>query len=512
MLFESEYKNMYFYDPMVKNTQWCHPVLNYIIKLHDRALDIEQWYANLTEAPIQINDYGPVSKAEVTYYYHKYKLLRENGFFLPPDTEHLLSGRLSPTQIKSSLANTRQVTFEVVDYCNLDCAYCAYGKFYNSNEQRGNKQLSTGTAKTVLNYLHDLLNSSLNQSHHQAFYIGFYGGEPLLNFSFIRDIAAYARQLKLIHNYFRFNMTTNGLLLGKYMDFLVEHDFDLLISLDGDEYNNSYRIFRDGKPAYPEILKNIDALAAKYPNYFKNNVNFNSVIHNRNTVPGLHHYFKTRFAKIPSITELNPTGIAPAMRDEFRKTYANIGATLFQAEDYSLLEKDMFLKLPNIRGMKTFLQQCSGFIFNDYNDVAAAGNKTNDGKPTKQTAQIPTGTCIPFSRKIFITVQGKILPCERIGQQYSLGTADEKKIDLDFEKIAGIYNSYFDHLKKQCCSCANWEACLQCIFYLNIDQPQPHCSGLLNDEEFAQYLSTQLSYLEKNPQTYRKVLKEVRLV
>jgi len=510
VLLESQNKNKYLYDPTVKSTQWCHPVLYHILRLHRQGLDVEQWYGELNDVPVQIEDYGAASKPEIAYYYRKYRLLRENGFFSPPDTGTLLSGRLSAGQIKASLANTRQVTFEVVDYCNLECAYCAYGKFYNINEQRGNRQLSAGTAKTVLNYLLDLLNSPLNQSHQQVFHIGFYGGEPLLNFPFIREVVAYARQLKPLHNHFQFNMTTNGLLLGKYMDFLVEHDFDLLISLDGDEYSNSYRVFKDGTPAYREVLKNIDGLAAKYPAYFKDRVNFNAVIHNRNTAPGLHHYFKTQFDKIPSISELNPIGVAPAMREEFRKTYSNIGTTLFQAEDYSLLEKDMFLNLPNIRGMKSFLQQCSGFIFNDYNDVAAAGNKTEAGKPPKHTAQIPTGTCIPFSRKVFITVQGKILPCERIGQQYSLGAADEKKVDLDFEKIADTYNTYFDRLEKQCCSCANWEACLQCIFYLNMDQPQPRCSGLLNDEEFARYLSTQLSYLEKNPQTYLKVMKEVR--
>lgn len=510
MLFESQTKNKYLYDPSVKNTQWCHPVLYHIIQLHNQGLDVDRWCGELNDKPIQITDYGPAAKTEIAYYYQKYKLLLENGFFIPRDTGHLLSGRLSAGQIKASLANSRQVTFEVVDYCNLECAYCAYGKFYNVKEQRGNRQLSPDTAKNALNYLLDLLNSPLNQSHQQVFYIGFYGGEPLLNFPFIREVVAYARQLKPLHNHFRFNMTTNGLLLEKYMDFLAENNFNLLISLDGDEYSNSYRVFKDGTPAYGEISRNIDALAAKYPTYFKKEVTFNSVIHNRNTVPGLYHYFKAHFDKVPSMSELNSTGIAPAMREEFRKTYANIETTLFQAEDYSVIEKDMFLNLPNTRGMKSFLQQCGGFIFSDYNEAAAAGNKTETGKPPKQTARIPTGACIPFSRKMFITVQGKILPCERIDQQYCLGTADEKNVNLDFEKIAGTYNAYFDRLKKQCRSCANCEACLQCIFYLNMDEPQPRCSGLLNDAEFARYLSTQLSYLEKNPQKYFKIMKEVR--
>lgn len=34
---------------------------------------------------------------------------------------------------------------------------------------------------------------------------------------------------------------------------------------------------------------------------------------------------------------------------------------------------------------------------------------------------IPTGTCIPLVKRMFVTVTGKILPCERIGQQFALG-------------------------------------------------------------------------------------------
>lgn len=41
---------------------------------------------------------------------------------------------------------------------------------------------------------------------------------------------------------FQYNMTTNGVLLHKHIDYLVENGFRLLISLDGDKINHSYRI------------------------------------------------------------------------------------------------------------------------------------------------------------------------------------------------------------------------------------------------------------------------------
>ena len=75
-----------------------------------------------------------------------------------------------------------------------------------------------------------------------------------MNFAFIKEIVNYVKQLKLQHNRFSFSMTTNGVLLKKHMDFLYENDFNLLISLDGDEKNNAYRVFVNGKPSYETIL------------------------------------------------------------------------------------------------------------------------------------------------------------------------------------------------------------------------------------------------------------------
>ncbi len=510
-LIESKKQNKYFYDQKVKSTQWCHPLLYYILKLHQRGMDVHQWYNKLTvdpQDPIQLEDCGTFAKEEIAYYYRKYTLLRQNGFFSGIDTRHYLSKRLTADQVKSSLANTRQVTFEVVDYCNLECEYCTYGKFYDNYDRREKNKLSPAAAKTFLNYLVDLLNSPLNQSHDRLLYLGFYGGEPLLYFPFIREIVDHACQLNMVHNRFCFNMTTNGLLLEKYMDFLVEHNFLLLISLDGNEYNNSYRVLKDGTPAYQHILKNVNALKSKYPDYFESRVNFNAVFHNRNSVADIHHYFKTRFNKMPAISELNPSGVRASMREEFWKTYANVNASVSQLEDYSVVEKDMYIRLPNIKGVSTFLDQCSGFTFSDYNDLLAS---IKEGKTGQREPRLPTGTCLPFDRKVFITVNGKILPCEQIGHQYGLGTVEKNKVELDFEKIAETYNRYYDKLKDQCCACANAEACLQCIFLLNIDAPNPKCDGLFNKEELSQYMATQVSYLEENPQHYLKIMKEVRL-
>lgn len=58
--------------------------------------------------------------------------------------------------IKLSLANTPQITFEVTDACNLSCRYCAYGDLYSDYDDRENKMLSVDKAIRLLSYINQL--------------------------------------------------------------------------------------------------------------------------------------------------------------------------------------------------------------------------------------------------------------------------------------------------------------------------------------------------------------------
>lgn len=55
-------------------------------------------------------------------------------------------------------------------------------------------------------------------------------------------------------------MTTNATLVHKHIDFLVENEFKLLISLDGNEVNHSYRVFNNNKNSHKTVIKNIDII------------------------------------------------------------------------------------------------------------------------------------------------------------------------------------------------------------------------------------------------------------
>ena len=122
---------------------------------------------------------------------------------------------ITSEDVKRSLSNSPQLTFEITDACNLKCEYCGYGKFYSDYDERKSTRLSPQRAKVLLDYQRSLWGSELNISHNQNVYISFYGGEPLMNVPFIKEIVSYIEEPDCPSRSFTFNMTTNGLLLDR---------------------------------------------------------------------------------------------------------------------------------------------------------------------------------------------------------------------------------------------------------------------------------------------------------
>ena len=285
-------------------------------------------------------------------------------------------------------------------------------------------------------------------------------------------------------------MTTNGLLLKKHASFLIKNDFRILISLDGDKLSNGHRKYKNGKESFDDIIENILYIKKQHPDFFIKNVEFNAVLHNLNNVEGIKTFIQTQFNKIPAINELNTSGIVENKKKEFWKTYRNFQASMHESENYQMLEDDLFINTPIGNLVARFVNNNLYFNKSNYTDLLYTGD---------QVARTPTGTCLPMSKKIFITAQGKILPCERIGHEHYLGSVDEKKVDFDKERMKNQYNSKFKKLLKLCSKCYNIFECSQCMFYLDLDTNPFKCKGFTSYESYKKKLKFIVEYIENNP-------------
>lgn len=413
---------------------------------------------------------------------------------------------LTPDDIEWSLINLSQISFEVTDACNLNCTYCGYGDFYSDYDARNDAMLPFVKAELLVDYLSSLWsNVNKNSSYNRNVDICFYGGEPLLNMPFIERVVERLKKQVSKSRYFTFSMTTNALLLHRHIDYLVENRFHILVSLDGAREGNGYRVDKNGIPAFDRIIANVDLVKEKYPDYFEEYVNFNAVLHNKNSVEGIYRFFKRKYNKMPRIGELNNMGIRVDKIGEFEAAYRNTQESLSQSEHYSEIMKEMATQLPTYASVSTYLSQTSPFVYKTYNNLLF-------GKPDIDSKRIPTGTCIPFAKKIFITVNGKLLPCEKIGHQFALGFISDTGVDLDFQAIADKYNRYYAKIAQRCKVCLSVKTCTQCIFNLPDLETACNCHGFMTEKEYGRYVNAQLTYIYNNPEEYSKIMKNVIVV
>jgi uncharacterized protein len=431
------------------------------------------------------------------YYTDKVKWMKRYDFFQPLTNKF---ASVTKGSIDNQLETLEQIVFEVTDLCNLNCTYCGYGELYGNYDLRKKKMMSIDTGKMVLDYFISLWNTSpYKPAPPRRVYLSFYGGEPLLNMPFINEIVNYAKKNCSDYFYFENSMTTNAILLDKYMDFIVENNFSLLLSIDGNFENNSYRLFHSGKGSFEKVYKNIKLLQSRYPEYFAERVNINSVIHNKNNVSDVYNYIKKEFNKKPSVGALNSNGVRKDKIDSFNSIFNVLQQSFNLAENYDELENEMFINIPNKRVLLDFIYTYSGNTFRHYHDLFLI-------KKIRERRQ--TGTCVPFEKKLFITVNGKILPCTTVGQNYPLGYVTDSKIEINSEQIEKRYQSIFEKLQKQCETCFNLDCCRECVYFMKSKDGYFVCDKYLNESDFYKHLSFIYTEIEGYPNNYQFIMEK----
>lgn len=109
-----------------------------------------------------------------------------------------------------------------------------------------------------------------------------------------------------------------------------------------------------------------------------------------------------------------------------------------------------------------------------------------------------------------MTVNNKILPCERIGHQYVLGEVTDHGLQIDCDSIAERYNTYYDLMDEQCKTCLFKVNCSQCMFSIKgLDSGHPKCDHWADISIFQDYLQRNLGLLTKRPELYQRIMKEL---
>lgn len=162
----------------------------------------------------------------------------------------------------------------------------------------------------------------------------------------------------------------------------------------------------------------------------------------------------------------------------------------------------MFVELPNIRNLSQFIHLSLCHIYTDYQTFFRKKSKLKFA---------PTGTCSPFSRKIFITAKGKVLPCENIPHKYAMGCVDTE-VNINTLNLAKKINEYYSSITRMCSVCYNAAHCLQCIYLLDDLENKPICKGFLDENGYMKKIAWFLEEFEKEPIKYSRIVKELTII
>lgn len=334
---------------------------------------------------------------------------------------------------------------QVTQQCNLRCKYCAYsGNYYN--REHSSERMSFDIAKKAIDFYLERSDSA------NELCLGFYGGEPLLEYELIKKCVDYIKNQggdKPI----RFPMTTNGTLLSdEVIKFIVQHQFTLMISLDGNrESHNANRKYATGFGTFDTILKNLKALKEYDEKYYQENVMFNCVINSETNLAETYRFYaesdlfspdKIHFnfvdpvdIKDDSITHLSIHNKRVDSLAYIKMALAVLGKRKW--DNYSLMMRDRMVDVE--------------LMYQHVHKHSPENTKLHHGGP-----------CIPGVRRLFVNVNGRFYPCERVSE------SDEEMCIGSLEQGFNYKNMDFliNHgkiVKNECMSCWNLRNCSFCL-------------------------------------------------
>lgn len=409
------WKNYYCYDV---NTNSILKLTKENYSLLERAKDIEE----LSESPMKH------LYAQGYFHENKENIILEHP--LCDVVQHYLQG------------NMQQLLLQVTQNCNLRCKYCVYSGSYK-NRVHSNKRMDYETAKRAVDFY------SEHNKNLQDVRVSFYGGEPLLEMELLKKITAYSQKLFEGRN-LRFNLTTNATLLDEEkVEFLMNHNFDIVISLDGPgSVHDRGRVFAEGnKGTFDVIMKRLDMIQKKYPAFLEK-IAFNAVLDESNDFVCTSDFFTYDFVKNAMVTS---TGVA----DRDAKEEKTISYAFYVNYNYELFK----LFLHYIGKLDT--QYVSKLLLS-YGQSLKTEIHDSISKPYRRFGKChPSGPCIAGSQRLFVTVDGDFYPCERVNEQYEvfrIGSLDE---GIDKEKVVNLLN-VGKITEKECRNCWAVSFCSTC--------------------------------------------------
>ena len=361
------------------------------------------------------------------------------------------SGKTNLDEIISN--GIENVTLEVTEQCNLRCKYCIYQDAHSEYRTFGKNNMEWSVAKKSIDYL----KAHSKYANHRN--LGFYGGEPLMNFDIVRKSVAYVEEI--FSDPVDFAVTTNATMMtDEIADFLAENEFNVIVSLDGPkELHDANRVFVDGTGTFEKTIKGLKKVIQSYKKRsLKGKIGINIVVSGPDFNKDYEkiQYFLDNEEWFPNDLMILTSSVDHGPHDSQYMIPQGKEDLVYMSE---LVEPDFEWDRIHRNDKKSK----KGLFTDGVMDkgMLSIHKRLLLDKPVEQYGM--NGCCVPGQRRIYVTTQGKFLMCEKVGNIPSIGDVDH---GLDIEKIRKLYvNDFIDNAKNYCKDC--WAVNLCSLCYVN---------------------------------------------
>lgn len=470
--------NFYVYDVNTNN----------ILKVGKAVYDIIDDFSVLGKKEIIRNYSSSYSESVIErILQHIEKRKREDCIFSENRPKEVVSD-VAREVIEDELEHgLKYALLNVTEDCNLRCRYCVYSGFYKGSRRHSKKFMSWKTAKAAVDYL--LSHSDRIRRNNGALALGFYGGEPLLNFELIKRTVDYFKETAGAP--YAFTMTTNGTLLSEQViRFIVENNFLLLVSLDGNrEVHDRNRVFKtSGKGTFKVVMKNLERLREYDQDYYKNFVQFSTALSPPIDYKNLDDFF-SRMGRPSRITLVDTYDTKIYGSNPINTIKETTTSQDYVTEKFCKGALDGVYNKENWQGDYRFSYD---LLYNSLRPLHI--RETTD---LIEDVFMKKRPCVPGISKLFVDVEGRLFPCEKIeGRSYfCIGNVDS---GINSEKVWKLIEE-FDKLRtEKCVNCWAVRLCQACFIYVAGDKG-------FNREKFRYYCHLFKSDLHRSLELYTAI-------
>ena len=392
---------------------------------------------------------------------------------------------LGNSDFEKQFYNLHLFTIEITQNCNLRCGYCPYTgveEEYNYTRIHNSSKMHFHTYEKFCKMIIPLLNSNKRTRNFSNIFIGFYGGEPLLEKELLIKMIEYAENYvqPKIKDKIIFVISSNGTLFDvEFVDKIIDKNLFTMLSIDGPESeHDKERKFANNKGSFSQILNNLENIKKKYPDFIKERIAIQGVIsekYNYKKISSFFNTFDVPLSRLSNYARLErfDTAIIRKLHNKTSWIYSSYINKKKSNKKVNHFEK--VLISPNF---EKFFKRSLPFT-----------RKVFD-----------SGLCSPMNFRCFLKPNEKIAICERIGEGFEIGDVDN---GINVDIVKETYKMFWNTIKNKCDQCiarGNCGICFARISDNGVFDKKNSCEA--EKKIFYKSLKDYISVLERNPNAF----------